>query len=485
PERAWRLTPRQINEEVARLFGAGAPTLNVPPGAPESGITNISANGVVDLGNAQYFLDGARAIGTWVTTQREAATRCQPYGDSRCVDTMLGWLLGGAFRRPVSAAETAEYRALFDDLSAAYDYDYALSGVVRAVVLSPEFLYRTEIGAGGVLGPHELANLLSYAITDRSPDQELLAAADRNELGTPDQREAWVRKLMATSGPAWRRFFWEWLAMETLGSQAAEVGLAPALVTQMEEEYAAFVEDIAVAQRGGLRDMLTAPHTFVGPELAQHYGVTHPGGGVARVEVGGAERAGLLTQGAWLVSHGKRGKDNVVRRGMNLFKQAMCNNNLAPPEGLDVNAELLALVGPDATVREVVDARGSSPTCGACHSVADPMGIVFESFASDARRQTVYPSGHPVDTAVDVGGQTLTSAAAYVSHLADDTDLQNCFVRRVTHYLVGADMGSPNAAAWVNEARARFLDSDTSLEELVVAIVRHPAFVERQKEISP
>ncbi len=42
---------------------------------------------------------------------------------------------------------------------------------------------------------------------------------------------------------------------------------------------------------------------------------------------------------AWLVSHGKDGRDNVVRRGMGIYIDAMCND-IAPPPGLDVQAEL-------------------------------------------------------------------------------------------------------------------------------------------------
>jgi len=483
-QRLWRLTPTQLNEEVARLFGQGAPQFSVPEPASESGITNIAANGVVDLGNAAPFSDGARAIGDWVAAQREGSTRCASYGDGSCIDSMLAWLVRGAFRRPVSPEEVAELRTLFTDLQTSYDYDYAISGVVRSVLLSPDFLYRTELGDGsGVMTPYEIANLLAFAITDRSPDGVLYDAAERGELRMPEQREAQARRLMGASHRAWQRFFWEWLSLETLESQGAEVGLDPLLVTQMEEEFRAFVSDVIVTQRGNLRQLLSASYTFAQPQLAAHYGAAHPGSGLARIELDPAQRGGLLTQGAWLVSHGKDGKDNVVRRGMNLFKQGMCNNALAPPEGLDVNAALLDLVGPDATVRETVDARGGSPTCGACHQKADPMGIVFESYASDGRFQTVYPNGQPVDTAIQLeSGAMFTSAPAFSATLVDDPLFQACFVRRVVHYVAGIDIGAGSSVAWIEEAQAALVSNNMSLEELLVAVVRHPAFVERPTE---
>ena len=69
------------------------------------------------------------------------------------------------------------------------------------------------------------------------------------------------------------------------------------------------------------------------PELAQFYGAKHPGSGLAKVQLDPEQRGGILTQGAWLVSHGKKGRDNVVRRGMSIYRQAMCHNSLTPPAG--------------------------------------------------------------------------------------------------------------------------------------------------------
>lgn len=487
PERVWRLTPNQINDEVRLMFGDGVPRFEVPPPAAESGITNVAANGVVDLGNANAFVDGARSIGGWVRDQRGNSLRCTDYGTDTCIDTFLGWFLPGAFRRPVTPQESADARTLFNDLRNMHGYDYAVAGTARAILLSPEFLYRSELGQGaGTMTGQEIANALAFAVTDRSPDSVLLDAGERGELLDPGQRELHARRLMGDSDRAWYRMFSEWLALHTLRSQGAEVGLSQQLVDQMDEETRAFLHEIVVSQRGTMRTLFTAPYSWIQPELAAHYGVAHPGQGLQRVELDPTQRAGLLTQGSWLLSHGKDGRDNVVRRGMNLFKEAMCNNNLAPPAGLDVNAALLELVGPDATVRETVEARGGSPTCGACHKRADPMGILFENYTSDGRWQTVYPDGMPVESAINVDGiGNVTSAAQLSAALVDDPAFQECFVRRATHYLVGIDLGSPEMAAWVQAGQTAFVDSDTSLEELLVALVRHPGFVERVKEVSP
>ncbi len=488
PQRIWRLSPAQFNSETQRLFGAGVPAISIPDSAGEAGLTNIAANAVVDLGNASFFADGARSIATWVNANAAQATHCSDYGQSSCVDSFLAWFPASAFRRKVDSTEISALRKLFDDLRASYPYDYAFSGVIRAVLLSPTFLYRSELadGRSPQLTPDEIANLLAFSITDKGPDAELLAAAKTADLTKPDVREAQARRLMAASEEVWQRFFWEWLQMATLSSQGNEVGLDPKLVTQMENEYRAFVKEVVVTQHGSLRDVLSASYSYMEPELASFYGVSHPGTGLSRVELDPAQRGGLLTQGAWLVSHGKRGKDNVVRRGMSIFKQAMCHNALTPPAGLDVQAAQTKLVGANPTVRDTVNARGQTQPCMTCHSLADPIGIVFENFTSDARWQTTYPDGRSIDTKGDVTGVgSFANGHALASALVDDDMFQRCFVQRFMHFMLGIDLGATDKVAWTQQVHDRLLATNTSLEEMLVSIVRHPGFIERPQGKSP
>ncbi|MCB9623485.1 MAG: DUF1592 domain-containing protein [Sandaracinus sp.] len=483
--RVWRLSPALYESELDRLFGEGVPDVAIPPGAAEYGITDIAGTARVDLGNASTFVEAARVVGTWASTS-PSATRCADPAASTCIDTLLEWLPEEAFRRPVTNDERRDLRALYDALAAEYEVSYALGGVLRAVLLSPEFLYRTELGGAQTptreieLDDHEIATLLAFALTDRAPDAELLAAADAGRLSRPDEREAQARRLMDESGGVWARFFWEWLKMATLQSQANEVELDPELAAQMDEELHAFVSHVIVDERGSLRDLMTASYSWTRPELAAHYGASHPGAGLDRVELDPNQRGGLLTRGAWLVAHGKRGRDNVVRRGMGVFIDAMCND-IRVPADLDVIAELDRLVGPDATVREVTEARGNAPVCGNCHQLADPVGLAFENFASDGSWQTTYADGNPVESQIVLDGTAYDDAGALSEALASDTRFQRCLVRRFAHFALGADLGSPAAVAWTADAHAEFVESDTSFEELVVALVRHPAFLERRK----
>jgi hypothetical protein len=480
--RVWRLTPAQYNGEVQRMF-PGAPAVNLPEGSSEFGLSNISELARIDLGNAAQFNDAARTIGNFVSSEGASAARCDNFGTAECLDAFLGWFPEAAYRRTPSEGELAELRGVYDDTEPTYGADWAFSAVVRAGLLSPQFLYRPEIGPDGEgvveLDEFEIANLLSFSLTDHGPDAELIADAKAGLLHDPAVRAEHARRLMPETTAVWQRFFWEWLKMSTFESQGNETELDPALVAMLYDEYLAFVGNIVVEDRGNLRALFTSTHTWGTREVAEYYGVTHPGSGVAEIDLDPDERGGLLTLAAWLVSHGKKGRDNVVRRGMAVFRDAMCNS--IEPLNIDLEEAVKDLVGADATVKEIADARGADGTCGACHRTSDPVGLAFENFAGDGTWQTVYADGKPVESDVVLNGVPYDSAPAVAAAVVEDESFQRCLVRRFGHFVMGAEFGDPLTVRASTEAYDAFTKSDGSFEELLVAVVRDRAFIERRK----
>jgi hypothetical protein len=480
--RVWRLTPAQFNAAVQRAF-PGAPTGDLPVGGSEFGLTNIASSARIDTGNATQFSELARTIGSWVSREGAAAARCTTFGTSECVDTFLSWAPAELYRRPPTSQEIADLRAVYDELLGPYGAEWAFSALVRTVLLSPSFLYRTEIGPSGKgvvqIDDYEIASLLSFSLTDQGPDAMLLTAAQARQLRDPAVREQQVRRMMGSASSIFQRFFWEWLKLSTLQSQGAETGLDAPLVAALEEEYRAFVDEIVVKNRGTLSQLLTSGRTWGTAEVAEYYGVSHPGGGVAPIELNAEQRGGLLTLGAWLVAHGKKGRDNVVRRGMSIFRDAMCND--IKPLNVDLVAAERELVGADATIAEIAAARGNDATCGACHRTSDPVGLSFESFGGNGRHQTTYADGKPVEAAVVWNGVSYETAVDLSVALAADERFQQCLVRRFGHFMLGADFGEPLEVRAPAAALQAFMDSSGSFEELVVAIARDPAFIERRK----
>jgi len=329
---------------------------------------------------------------------------------------------------------------------------------------------------------YEIASLLSFSLANTGPDAELLADAAAGTLKDPATREKHARRMMASSADVWQRFFWEWLKMSTLASQGNETELPPELVADLEAEYRAYVANVVVEERGNLKALLTTNHTWATAQVAEYYGASHSGGdGVEEIELDPNQRGGLLTLGAWLVAHGKKGRDNVVRRGMAVYRDAMCNM-IVPIPGLDLEEEQGKLVGADATIKEIAAARGSTQPCSGCHATSDPVGLSFESYAGDGRWQTTYADGKPVEASVVLDDVAYDNAPQVSAALAEDEMFQQCLVQRFGHFMMGAAFGAPLEVRASKEAYDTFVSSGGSFEELMVGIVRDRSYIERRKQ---
>jgi hypothetical protein len=96
---------------------------------------------------------------------------------------------------------------------------FGLRNVLIAILVSPDYIYRSELGLGKPVGdgrtmlaPAELAYAISYALTDENPDEQLLEAAKTGRLQSrQDVRREVVRLLNddATDKPRILRFFHE------------------------------------------------------------------------------------------------------------------------------------------------------------------------------------------------------------------------------------------------------------------------------------
>lgn len=107
-------------------------------------------------------------------------------------------------QREPTTSELDEYAALTRDAIDAGGNSAGLRQMLVTVLLESEFLYRLEFGSGDVdehgrrrLSPREAAYAISYALGDRRPDSELIAAAKDGRLATREDFEREVRRLLA------------------------------------------------------------------------------------------------------------------------------------------------------------------------------------------------------------------------------------------------------------------------------------------------
>ncbi len=124
--------------------------------------------------------------------------------DAEALDAAVRRAFQAILLREPDAGELERYSAGFlrqaVEIGGASD---ALKSLLTALILSPEFIYRGELGLGEqlpdgrrMLSPDEIAYALAYAITDSGPDAELRKAVEEGRLATKGDVEREVRRML-------------------------------------------------------------------------------------------------------------------------------------------------------------------------------------------------------------------------------------------------------------------------------------------------
>src|SRR5262249_30012819 len=157
------------------------------------------------------------------------------------------------------------------------------------------------------LSPYELATRLSYLIWAAGPDDALLDAAGRGELG--DRAAVATKARAMLSDPKARvavdEFYNQWIGTSRLDIMTKSTTLFPqysdAVRDAMKGETPAFVEYVLWSGDHKLNTLLTSPTAFVSSALAPIYGVSTTSTTPQMMTLPAAQsRAGILTQASFL-----------------------------------------------------------------------------------------------------------------------------------------------------------------------------------------
>jgi len=493
--RLWKLTPSQLDRSLqAALPGA-------PPADP--GIADSLPGGKV-FSNETGFLEAGQAhveallaqAGRWAdyaVANPEAVHDCLSGGldDEVCVRQGVGALASRAFRRPVSDAELDDLMSLHAS-TLSEGADLALWQTVRAVLMSPRFLYRSELGpidtdgneATVELEGYELASALSYFVTDGPPDATLLAAVEDGSLAGPDALETHARRLLDSEESARGvvQFLYERFGGGRLTGAFKDPELFPefddALIESLAAEPRDFLGYVLLQDDARLSTVLTAGYTVADASVAAVYGIDGAELGPSRIELADDRRAGILTQPGLLAALAGPEEGDIVRRGLFMREHLLCET--LPPPPPDANAVPPPPVE-GQTQRERMAMHSSEPACASCHTLIDPLGFAFGHYDAIGRWRDL-DAGQPVDASgtIELDGveTTFADATELANQLVASRRAQTCFVQHTVEYTQGR-RATPASACAVEAGMEAFEASDGDIVELVVAMVRHPTFAQR------
>jgi hypothetical protein len=439
---------------------------------------------------AASAMDAAEAAARVAVGKMTGLAPCNPAGDEQACARQLAVSLGKrAFRRPLAPVEVDGLMKVYAVGASGGGHSRGVEVLVRAILQSPSFLYRVELGqkngsAGTAvrLSPYEVAARLSYLLWGTTPDEALLAAADQGGLATGDQVAAQARRLLGDARAQERlaAFHGKWLGIDGLDEVAKDPRKYPqfddGLAAAMRQELALFLGDVLWKGDGRLESLFSARFTYVNPALAALYGVTPPpAGSMSRVDLDPAQRAGILTNAGLITAHTFADESEPVHRGKFVRERLLCTTPPDPPPDLMV---MPPTPRPGLSIRERLAEHSKVPSCQACHQMMDPIGFGFEAYDGLGRFRTS-EGGKPID---DGGALTMTSdvdgpfrgVIELGQRLATSKQVRQCLVDTAFRYAHGPDAGGD--ACVQQKLTAAFDGARHDIRELIVAITRTDGF---------
>ncbi len=503
--RVRRLTLEQYERAVTELFGS-QPTL-LAWSAPDVLVHGFDTGAdalTISSGNFDDFALSAELVAGAANVAALA-----PCGDAAtpeaCASAFAASFAERAFGRPLAPDERERLLGVYRT-GATDGYEAGVRLVIEAVLLSPHFLYRTELGGeahgpGGevTLSSLEAANALSFALTGARPDSALLARAESDPaflsegvlleeaarlVAGPRAREHLARFLRSLLGIRDVR------AINKIPIMYPE--FTPVLKADLDREIGLFLEHALGEGGGTLAALFGATSTFANARIVNSvYAYDYAGGTPPAVPADGSfapiafeasRRRGVLSLGGWLAAHSPVHRSSPVDRGLTVRSRLFCQGLPPPPPG----AQFAAPGASDGvtTTRQKFEMHLVTDACAGCHALMDPIGFGLEMmdamgrFRSDEAGLPVDSSGVLTDTDVD---GPFAGPAELGDKLVASQMVRDCFVTEFFRFVEGRDE-KPEDECVLARLRRSFSAGDGNIAELVVNMVLERSFVERRVE---
>jgi hypothetical protein len=494
--RVWRLTRPQLKNTLVDTFGTSGKVVDsLPDDSRLEGYANHPDGLGISSLLADYYFRFADEIAAEVVRSSGNFVKCPLASlDATCITTFLNDYGTRAWRRPLSDAERGKLTQLYVTVSQANGPELGLRMVVQGLVLSPNFLFRTELGGAqtGVtkMTGYEIASALSYTLWDAPPDAPLLAAAASGQLEDPAALAAQARRLLSVTtrvAPSLHSFMQQWLQTDGLARVQKDPVLfpnyTPATVQALTDETNAFVDSV-VFDAGGdrsLRTLLSASYGYANETTASIYGVKATGTTLTKVDFDPTKRRGLLTQAGFLAGHSYATSTGLVGRGRFIREAILCAPVPPPPGNFMFDPTVIT---DDMTERQKFEIHRKNPACATCHSLFDPIGIAIENYdpigqyRTTDKGKTIDPSGK-IPLADGVTTVNFSNYVDLLTQLSARPDVYDCFASQYLEYATGRRPEQLDACDAQTAAKA-FGASGYKIDELLLAVVGLPSFVTRR-----
>lgn len=479
--RFLRLTNSQWENSVRDILKLSSPTgqsdqfLHAVPGTTD--FDNNERVVVVNNDNWSDFQSASEAVAAQVTATDQALKAVVNTTDPATFIKTFG---RRAFRRDLTAAEVTSYTTLYTTGSTYSGTQSAFtkgaSLVITAMLQSPNFLYRMEMGDNGApLSGYEMAAKLSLWIRNTTPSDAMLDAAAQGSFdtaaGAASQAQAMlddpaaVASIRAMHNQLYKIDLFDTITKDNV--QGYSDGLKAEFTTAANSFF-----DFIYAQNLGVKDILMTNVGFAGPLMASLYGVKVTGTAVQQVTL--SDRTGWYSQAPYLTLWAINDEPDSIHRGVHINTDTLCLE-LGPPA---VTLPSVPAVAANQTNRQRYE--GLTNTCGApCHTVyINPLGFAFEDFDGVGRARTM-DNGLPVDTTGSYpfaeGTESFSGAPELMQIIASGTQAHQCWAKKMASYALERDLVEVERPV-VQQLGTVSMQSGGSLKQVMLALIQSDAF---------
>ena len=436
------------------------------------------------------------------TPSRERIFSCRPAAAAAeeaeaCAAAIIASLARRAYRRPVTFADIEQLAGFYHEGYAEGGFEAGVETALRALLASPEFLFRIERDPAGVApgAPYrvddlELASRLSFFLWSSLPDDELLDVAAAGRLREPDELRAQVRRMLADprAGTLTTNFASQWLHLRNLDAVTPDARAFPDFDDNLRQGFRTETELLfgsVVDEDRSVTDLLTADYTFLNERVATHYGVPGVyGDHFRRVALpAGSPRAGVLGHGSILTVTSYATRTSPVLRGKWIFENLLGTPPPPPPPDVPPLDESASSTGV-TSMRERMAAHRQNPACAVCHRIMDPAGLSMENFDAIGRwRDAEGEGGAAIDASGNLpGGDSFDGVAGLRQAVLDRPEV---FVGTLTEKLLIYALGrgiEPADGPAVRAIVAAAAGDDYRFSSLILGIVESPPFQMRRSQ---
>ncbi len=498
--RLQRLLNRwEYTRTIQDLIGiTGDFAANIPQEARVAGYDNNARVALVTDRHVDEYFAAAELIAERAVAERKSALLpCDPSSDKAgCTRSFVRSFGKRAFRRTLADAEVEQYAALMSDSLTGGSFDSGMQLIVTAMLMSPNFLYRSEAGASADgeyrLSAFEAAASLSYLLWGSMPDDTLLNAAD--QLATAEGREAQATRLLADprAKEQMGHFATEWLGthflVESFKDPELYPRLTPAVRQAMGQELSLFINNL-VFNGGRFAELYTADYAYMNGPLREYYrqsGSTSDAS-FTRQTVADGTRGGLLSMGAVMASHAHSNESSPIKRGVFVRERLLCQDLPDPPANVDTTPPGL---DPSKTTRERFAQHTADPACASCHSFIDGIGFGLERYdGAGGYRDT--ENGKTVDDSGELKGpegfsdsttKPFHGARELAALIASTQSARDCMVMQYYRYGRGYVEDAERDQCTLDQLQGKFAASNGDLKSLLIDYVRDDSFIRRRAE---